>query len=117
MRETKPLFRRLLTVGVIAASVVLAALSVASRQPYTGTNNASWHTSKASRMNPASRKVGSEIQALRRESNSVRQPRSERKVNSFAFELNPEKHFFVLGVERLRSPPDFLLTFPFLSDL
>jgi hypothetical protein len=113
MRHTNPLFRCLLIVGVLAVVVVLAAVSAASRQPYTGTNNATWHTSKASRMNPASRKVGSETQALRRESDSGRQPRSERKVSFFAFELNPEKPFFVLGVEKLRPPPDPLLKFPF----
>jgi hypothetical protein len=117
MRHANPLFRCLLIVGVLAVVVVLAALSAASRQPYTGTNSASWHTSKASRMNPASRRVGSETQALRRESDSGRRPRSERKVSSFAFGLNPEKHLFVLGVEKLRPPPDLLLTFPFLSDL
>jgi hypothetical protein len=117
MRHTNPLFRCLLIVGVLAVIVVLAALSIASRQPYTGTNSASWHTSKASRMNPASRKVGTETQALRRESDSGRQPRSERKASFFAFELNPEKHFFVLGVEKLRPPPDLRLKFSFLSDL
>jgi hypothetical protein len=117
MRHCNPLCHRLLIVGVLAVVVVLAALSAASRQPYTGTNNASWHTSKASRMSPASRKVGSETQALRRESDSGRQPRSERKASFVAFELNPEKHFFVLGVEKFRSPSDVLVTFPFLSDL
>lgn len=117
MRQTNPLFRRLLTVGVMAVVVVLVGLSTASRQPYTGTNSASWHTSKAGRMNPTSRKVGSETQALRRESDSGGQPRSERKVSFFAFELNPENHFFILGAEKFRSPPDVLVTFPFLSDL
>ncbi len=117
MRHANPLFRRLLIVAVLAVVVVLAALSIASRQPYTGPNSASWHTCKASRMNPTSRKVGSETQALRRESDSGRQPRSERKVSFFAFELNPENHFFILGAEKFRSPPDVLVTFPFLSDL
>jgi hypothetical protein len=117
VKQTNPLFRRVLTVGVMAVVVVLAALPLGSRQPYTGTNSASWHTSKASRMNPASRKVGTETQALRREPDSGRQPRSERKASFFAFELNPEKHFFVLGVEKFRSPLDVLVTFPFLSNL
>ena len=117
MRQANPLFRRLLIAGVLSVIVVLAVLSAASRQPYTGTNNASWHTAKASRMNPASRKVGSETQALRQESNSGRQPRSERKVPFFAFELNPEKHLFVLGIEKFRAPPDLLLTLPFASNL
>ena len=108
MRQTNPLFRRLLTVGVIAVVVVLVGLSTASRRPYTGTNNASWHTAKASRMNPASRKVGVEAEALRRDSDSKRQPRSDRKASFFAFELNLAKPFFVLGVNKFRSPPSLV---------
>jgi hypothetical protein len=105
VKQTNPLFRRLLTAGVMAVVVVLVGLSTASRQPYTGTNNASWHTSKAGRMNPTSRKVGNETQALRRQSDSERQPRSDRKLNLFAFEPNPEKRFSILGAEKFRSPP------------
>jgi hypothetical protein len=105
--QTNPLFRRLLTVAVMAVVVVLVGLSTASRQPYTGTNNASWHTSKAGRMNPTSRKVGSETQALRWESDSERPPRSDRKLTFFALEMNAEEPSFVFGVDRFRSPPAF----------
>ncbi len=105
MRGANVLCRRLLTVGVMATVVVVIALSTASRRPYAGTNNGSWHTSKASRMNPASRSVGGEAQALRRDSDFERQPRSDRKVSSFAFELKPGKLFFIFGVDKFRSPP------------
>ncbi len=105
MRQTDPLFRRVLGVGVMTMAVVVILLSTASRRPYTGTNNGSWHTSKASRMNSASRSVGGEAQALRRDSDFECQPRSERKVSSFAFELKTGKLIFILGVDKFRSPP------------
>ena len=105
MRQANPLCRRLLTVSVMAIAVVLVALSTASRRPYTGTNNASWHTSKASRMTPAPRRMGGEAHALRRDSDSEREPRSDTKVSFLALALNAERHFFVLGVDKFRSPP------------
>jgi hypothetical protein len=108
MRSANPLCRCLLTVGVLAAVAVVIALSTASRRPYTGTNSVSWHTSKASRMNPAFRKVSGEPQALRRDSDSERQPRSDRRVSLFAFEPSPEEPFFIFGVDRFRSPPSLV---------
>jgi hypothetical protein len=104
-RQTNPLFRRPLKVGVMTVVAVLVRLSTASRQPYTGTNNASWHTSKASRMNPTSRKVGRETQGLRRESDPERQAGSDRESSFFASEPRLAKPFIALDIDRFRSPP------------
>ena len=105
MANANPLCRRFLTIGVTAMAVVVILLSTASRRPYTGTNSASWHTTKASRMSLALQKAGVEAQALCRDLDSERQPRNDTKVSFFAFALNPERHFFVLGVDKFRSPP------------
>ena len=104
-RPIHPLFRRLLTVGVVVVVVVLIGLSTASRQPYTGTNNASWHTIKASRMNLASRKTDCEVQVPRRDSDSELQPRSDREFSFFASEPRLAKALFISDVDRFRSPP------------
>jgi len=105
MSGANPGCRWLLTIGVLATVAVVLALSTATRHPYTGANSGSWHTSKAGRMSPASRKVSDEAQVLRRNSDYERRPRSKTKVEFFAFELNPKKHFFISGVDRFRSPP------------
>ena len=104
-RPIHPLFRCLLTVGVIVVVVVLIGLSTASRQPYAGTNNASWHTAKASRMNPASRKTDCELRVPRRDSDSELRPRSDRESSFFASKPRLAKAFFVFDVDRFRSPP------------
>jgi len=105
MTDANPLCRRFLTIGVTALALVVIALSTASRRPYTGTNNTSWHTTKASRMNPAYRKVGSEAEALRCDPDPGRQSRSDRKLSFFAFELPVAKPLFLRGADKLRSPP------------
>jgi hypothetical protein len=105
MRGANPRCRWLLTIGVLAQVAVVMALSNATRRPYRGSNSVSWHTSKAARMNTAPRKVSDKAHVLRRDSDSERQPRSNRKVAFFAFELNPQKPFLALALDKFRSPP------------
>jgi len=85
--------------------LLITILSTVASGPLMVTSKALWHTSKAGRKNPPSRKVGSETQTLHRESDPERQPRSQPKASFFAFGPNPAKLSFLLGAERLRSPP------------
>jgi hypothetical protein len=105
MADANLLCRFSLTIGVMAMAVVVIFLSTASRRPYAGTNNTSWHTVKASRMNLALRKVSGEAQALCRHSESEPQPGNQTNVNLSDFALNPQERFFLRDVDKFRSPP------------
>jgi hypothetical protein len=105
VRDANPVYRCILRTGVVAVVAVVIALSTASRCPYTGANSGSWHTSKASRMNPACPKVGGEVEAPRCDPESERQPRSDGKLSFLAFGPPLAKSLFVRGVDKFRSPP------------
>jgi len=109
MADANPLCRRLLTISVTVLAVVVIALSTASRWPYTSTNSTSWHTTKASRMNPACRKVGGEAEVRRRDPDFERQPTSDRRPSFLAFEPHLAKPLFLRGADQFRSPPFLLL--------
>jgi hypothetical protein len=105
VRDANPVYRCILRTGVVAVVAVVIALSTASRRPYTGANSGSWHTSKASRMNPACPRVGGDAEAPRHDSESERPPRREGKLSFLAFGPPLAKSLLVRGVDKFRSPP------------
>src|SRR5689334_6431006 len=105
MADANPLCRRFLAIGVAALTLAVIALSSASRRPYTGTKNTSWHTTKASRMNPAGPKVTGEAEAPRCDPDFELQPTSGRKLSFLACGPHLAKSLFARGADKFRSPP------------
>jgi hypothetical protein len=104
MRRSHRFSSRLLIVGVMAMVAVVTVFSYATRRPYNGTNNVTWHNFKAGRMKPALARV-TEYQALRHSRNFERHSRVCAEVVFLAGEPTPFKSFFFSGVDKFRSPP------------
>jgi hypothetical protein len=79
----------------MAMVAVVTVFSYATRRPYYGTNNVTWHSFKAGRMKPALARV-SEYQAVRHSRNFERHSKVCAEV------------VFLAGIDKFRSPPSSL---------
>jgi hypothetical protein len=97
-------YRCFLVTSALVVLVAVAVLSTASRTPYSNTNSAAWHTSKASRMNECRREEAGRVRTTSPPSTLKQQSPVEASYPVQEEELLPNLPS-VLQAYHFRSPP------------